>query len=87
MHSCPHCGRRYRQRRVTAPDARQLDLLDWKPPAPRRCAAGRIVLLHHAQDPDGLPRVGLEIPGRRFPLAFSTTAEAFAALATMESPV
>ena len=87
MPSCPTCGRRHRQRRATAPDARQLDLLDWKPPAPRRCAAGRIILLHQGQDRDGLPRVALEIPGRRLPLAFSTTAEALAALASMEAPV
>jgi hypothetical protein len=55
------------------------------PPAPPPRPAVRLVMLHHLSDPDGLPRPGLLVPGRRVPLPFRTVAAAMRAKAALEA--
>ena len=47
-------------------------------------ARPRIVIRDDLRDADGQPRVALDLPGRRVPLAFPNIGAALAALAIME---
>ena len=47
-------------------------------------ARARIVIRGDLRDADGQPRVALDLPGRRVPLAFPNIGAALAALAIME---